>query len=52
MFFTRIGKVIPHLIFWLGLLNLAGSFFVAFSPANMESKRAAASHYLGAATSG
>lgn len=52
MFFTRIGKVIAHLIFWLGLLRVAMGFFVAFGTADMETNRAAASHYLAAASSG
>ena len=52
MFFTRIGKVIAHLIFWLGLLRVAMGFFVAFGTDGMESNRAAASRYLAAATSG
>lgn len=52
MFFTRIGKVIAHLIFWLGLLRVAMGLFVAFGTTDVESNRAAASHYLAAATSG
>ncbi|MBD9541732.1 hypothetical protein IB276_20005 [Ensifer sp. ENS04] len=52
MFFTRIGKIIAHLIFWLGLLRVAIGFFVAFGAADMESNRIAASRYLGAVTSG
>lgn len=52
MFFTRIGKVIAHLLFWLGLLRVATGFLVAFSAADVESNRAAAHRYLAAVSSG
>lgn len=52
MFFTRVGKIVAHLIFWLGLLRVTIGFFVAFGTADMESNRIATSRYLGAGTSG
>jgi hypothetical protein len=52
MFFTRIGKVLAHLIFWFSALRVAMAFLVAFGTPDMESNRAAASRLLGAATSG
>ncbi len=36
MFFTRIGQVFAHLIFWLGLIRVATGFLVAFGLADME----------------
>lgn len=47
MFFTRIGKFIAHLIFWLGLFRVAMGFVVAFGSADMESNRALASAIFG-----
>ncbi|MDH4439173.1 MAG: hypothetical protein QE284_02180 [Rhizobium sp.] len=52
MFFTRIGKVIAHLIFWGSAVKLATALFVALSTSDMEGNRAAAARYLSAATSG
>ena len=52
MSFTRIGKVIAHLMFWLGTLRTGMGFFVAFGTDNMENNRAAAGRYLAGATSG
>lgn len=52
MFFTRIGKVLAHLIFWSAVMRVAMAFLVAFGTPDMESNRAAASRLLGAATSG
>lgn len=52
MFFVRIGKVIAHLMFWLGLLRVGMGSLVAFGTADMESNHAASSRYLAAATSG
>lgn len=52
MFFTRIGKVIAHLMFWLATLRVATGFLVAFSTETMDDNRLAARRYLGAATSG
>jgi hypothetical protein len=52
MFFTRIGKVIAHLIFWLASIQVAIAFTGAFGTADMESNRAFASRYLSSATTG
>jgi NhaP-type Na+/H+ or K+/H+ antiporter len=52
MFFTRIGKVIAHLIFWGSIVRLASALFVALNTADMEGNQAAAARYLSAATSG
>ncbi|WP_313057318.1 hypothetical protein [Agrobacterium cavarae] len=52
MFFTRLGKVVAHLIFWGSAVRLASAFFVALNTADMDGNRAAAARYLGAATSG
>jgi hypothetical protein len=52
VFFTRIGKVIAHLIFWMGLLNVGIGILVGFGTDSLESNRAAASLLLRASTSG
>ncbi|WP_377277234.1 hypothetical protein [Rhizobium sp. R86522] len=52
MFFTRIGKVIAHVIFWGSIVRLALAFFVAFNSVDSESNRAASARYLATATSG
>ncbi|MCZ8178428.1 MAG: hypothetical protein O9309_05340 [Rhizobium sp.] len=52
MFFTRIGKVVAHFIFWGSAFRLATALFVALSTTDMEGNRAAAARYLSAATSG
>lgn len=52
MFFTKIGKILAHLMFWLGLLRVAMGFLFAFGAPDMESNRAAARHFLSAATTG
>lgn len=52
MFFVWTGRVIAHLIFWLGLLRVGMGLLVAFGTADMENNQAAARRYLGAATSG
>jgi hypothetical protein len=52
MFFTRIGKVIAHLIFWMGLLTVGIAILVALGTDSLESNRALASLYLNARTSG
>jgi hypothetical protein len=52
MFFTRIGKVIAHLMFWSSVIHISIAFAGAFSTANMESNRAFASRYLSATTTG
>ncbi len=52
MFFTRIGKVIAHLMFGFSVIHIAIAFAGAFGTADMESNRAFASRYLSAATTG
>ena len=52
MFFTRIGKMIAHLMFWLGIARVALGFIGASGSADIESSRAFASRYLAAATTG
>jgi hypothetical protein len=42
MFFTRLGKVVAHLIFWGSAVRLASAFFVALNTADMDDNRAAA----------
>lgn len=52
MFFTRIGKVIAHLIFWMGLLNVSIGILVGLGTDSLESNRAAAKLWLRESTSG
>jgi hypothetical protein len=52
MFFTRIGKVIAHLMFWVSVTHVLIAFAGAFGIADMESNRLFASRYLSAATTG
>lgn len=52
MFFTRIGKVLAHFIFRVALIQLALGYLGAFGTPDMESNRAFANRYLGAATTG
>lgn len=52
MFFTRIGKIIAHLIFWFGLMRVAVALTIAFGTSDMESNAAFSRRYLSTATSG
>lgn len=52
MFFTKIGKILAHLLFWLGLLRVGMGFLFAVGTPDMENNRAAARHFLGAANTG
>ncbi len=52
MFFTRIGKIIAHLIFWFGLIRVAIASAIAFSASDMDSNAAFSRRYLSTATSG
>lgn len=52
MFFTRIGKVIAHLIFWFSLLQIAIAFGIGFGSGSMETNRMYANRYLAATSSG
>lgn len=52
MFFTRIGKVIAHLMFWSSVIHISIAFVGAFTTPDMASNRAFASSYLAAETTG
>lgn len=52
MFFTRIGKIIAHLGFWIGILRIAMALSVATSTKDMETNAMLSRRYLAAATSG
>lgn len=52
MFFTRIGKVLAHLIFWFSVLQFAIAFGIGFGSGSVENDRFYANRYLSAATSG
>ncbi|MFK0332582.1 hypothetical protein ACIQUB_15745 [Rhizobium sp. NPDC090275] len=52
MFFTRIGKVVAHLVFWLGLFRVSSALLIAFTSPDMETNAAFSRRYLGTATSG
>jgi len=52
MFFTRIGKVIAHLIFWFGLVRMGTALAIAVGAPDMESNAALSRRYLSTATSG
>lgn len=52
MFFTRIGKVIAHLIFWFGLIRVGIALAIAFGTSDIESNAAFSRRYLSTATSG
>lgn len=52
MFFTRVGKVVAHVVFWLGLLRVASALLIAFTSPDMEANTAFSRRYLGTATTG
>lgn len=52
MFFTRIGKIVAHLLLWLGVFRVGMGFVIAYGTPDMESNRLAARNYLAAATTG
>jgi hypothetical protein len=52
MFFTRIGMIIAHLVFWFSALRLGIAFLLAFGTPDMENNRIAARQYLGTETTG
>lgn len=47
MFFTRIGKVIAHLIFWLSAFRVATCLFVMFGPLSLDEQEAFVRRYIG-----
>jgi hypothetical protein len=52
MFFTRIGMIIAHLVFWFSAFRLGMGFLFAFGAPDMENNRIAARRYLGTETTG
>lgn len=52
MFFTKIGKLIAHFAFWLGVIRVAIGFFIAFGSENLEQNAFFAQRYLSASTTG
>jgi hypothetical protein len=52
MFFTRVGKVVAHLIFWFGLIRVSSALLIAFNTPDMETNAAFSRRYLGTATTG
>ncbi|MCC8931916.1 hypothetical protein [Rhizobium sp. 'Codium 1'] len=47
MFFTRIGKVIAHLVFWLSAFRVATCLFVMFGPLSVDEQQAFVRAYIG-----
>lgn len=47
MFFTRVGKLIAHLVFWASAVRLGTCLFIIFSTFEVESKHALANRYIG-----
>jgi hypothetical protein len=47
MLFTRIGKVIAHLIFWLSLFNLISATLVAILSPDFDTMSAIVKRYFG-----
>jgi hypothetical protein len=52
MFFTRIGRIFAHLIFWASAFRIAVALIIATTAPDMEANAAFSRRYLGAATSG
>lgn len=47
MFFTRIGKVIAHLVFWLSAFRVATCLFIMFGPLSLDEQQAFVRRYIG-----
>lgn len=47
MFFTRIGKVIAHLVFWLSAFRVVTCLFAMFGPLTLEERQAFVGRYIG-----
>ncbi len=47
MFFTRIGKVIAHLVFWLSAFRVAMCLFAMFGPLSLDERQAFVRRYIG-----
>ena len=52
MIFTRIGKIVAHLIFWASAFRITVALIIATTAPDMEANAAFSRRYLGAATSG
>ncbi|AZN72242.1 hypothetical protein D5400_14010 [Georhizobium profundi] len=52
MFFTRIGILVAHALFWLSSLRLAAAVAIAFFSPDLETGRAFAERYLATASTG
>ena len=52
MFFTRIGKIIAHIIFWPSMLRLVHALSIAFFSPDKETTIALVRRYLGSGTVG
>ena len=52
MFFTRIGKVIAHLVFWLSVFRVATCLFAMFGPLSMDEQQAFVRRYIGGGLEG
>lgn len=52
MFFTRVGKVFAHLMFWIAVIRLVVALGIAYGTPDMETNRAYSLRYLQVETSG
>ena len=52
MFFTKIGRVIAHVGFWVGIFHVLAGLFIAFGSSDMASNRMAAQRIFGEENSG
>jgi hypothetical protein len=48
MFFTRIGKVLAHLVLWGSVLRIGMCLFIILSPMEMDAKEEVVRRYIGA----
>jgi hypothetical protein len=47
MFFTRIGKVLAHLVLWGSILRIAMCLFIIISPMELDAKEEVVRRYIG-----
>jgi hypothetical protein len=52
MFFTRVGKVLAHLVFWCSVFRILVGVYVLFGAPDLATSMAAQRRYLGSATGG
>lgn len=52
MFFTRVGKVLAHVMFWISVIRLVLALAIAYGTPDMETNRAYSLRYLQMETSG